>query len=300
MLTSYPSIFSLGHRAVKDLFNTDVLIEEKVDGSQFSFGVKDGELRMKSKGAVLYEPVTDKLFKSACEYVISIKPFLKEGWMYRGEVLARVRHNALEYERTPKHNIILFDIERGDQDFLMPVDKAEEAARLDLEVVPHFFWGKIDNIDQLKELFQRDSILGKAKIEGFVIKNYNMFGLDKKVLMGKWVSEAFKEVHHAEWKSANPNKADFLQQIIKGLKTEARWAKAIQHLRDDGKLTDSPQDIGILLKEIQNDTKKEMEDELKQRLFEQAWPQIARGIVAGFPEHYKTKLAESQFAPVQS
>lgn len=296
MLTSYPSIFNLGHRAVKDLFNTEVLIEEKVDGSQFSFGVKDGELKMKSKGAVIYEPVTDKLFKAACDYVVSIKDQLKDGWMYRGEVLARVRHNALEYARTPQNNIIIFDIERGDQDFLSYGEKINEAARLHLETVPILFQGKVENIEQLKAFFEKESVLGKAKIEGMVIKNYAMFGLDKKVVMGKWVSEAFKEVHHAEWNKANPKKTDILSDIVAKLKNPARWEKAIQHLRDDGKLTNSPQDIGLLLKEIQNDVKKEMEEDIKERLFSHSWPQIARGIVAGFPEHYKTKLAESQFA----
>lgn len=296
MLHSYPSIFNLGHRAVKDLFNTPVLIEEKVDGSQFSFGLQSGVLFMKSKGAILYEPVTDKLFKSACDYVVSIKDKLQEGYVYRGEVLARTRHNALEYGRTPQNNIIIFDIERGDQDFLSPVEKYVVAGQLGFEVVPVLFEGKVENLDQLKAFFERESILGKAKIEGMVFKNYQMYGLDKKVLMGKWVSEAFKEVHNAEWKSANPNKADFLTVLISGMKTEARWNKAIQHLRDDGKLTDSPKDIGELLREIQTDTRKEMEDELKERIFAYHWPQIARGIIAGFPEFYKTKLAEKQFA----
>lgn len=296
MLHSYPSIFNLGHKAIKDLFNTDVLIEEKVDGSQFSFGVIDGTLFMKSKGAVLYEPVTDKLFKDACEYVISIKDKLKEGWTYRGEVLCRPRHNALEYERTPKHNIIIFDIEQADQDFLCPEAKKVVADFMDLETVPVFFQGKIDNVEQLKSFFERDSVLGKAKIEGMVFKNYNMYGPDKKVLMGKWVSEAFKEVHSAEWKSANPNKIDFFSQLVKGLKTDARWNKSIQHLREAGKITDTPQDIGPLLKEIQTDVRRELEDELKDRIFEYHWPTLARGIIAGFPEYYKLKLAEQQFA----
>lgn len=295
MLSSYPSIFNLGHRAVKDLFNTPVLIEEKVDGSQFSFGLQSGVLVMKSKGAVLYEPVTDKLFKAACEYVISIKDKLQEGWVYRGEVLARPRHNALEYERTPQNNIIIFDIECGDQDFISPIEKYVIAGQLGFEVVPVLFEGKVENLEQLKAFFEKTSILGKAKIEGMVFKNYAMYGLDKKVLMGKWVSEAFKEVHNAEWKSANPNKADFLTVLISGMKTEARWNKAIQHLREAGKITDSPQDIGLLLKEIQTDTKKEMEDELKERIFAYHWPQIARGIIAGFPEFYKTLLAKKQF-----
>ena len=299
MLTSYPSIFNLGHKAIKDLFNTEVLIEEKVDGSQFSFGVKDGELRMKSKNCQLFEPVTDKNFKAACDYVISIKELLLDGYTYRGEVLSKPRHNALEYERTPNNHIIIFDIERGDQDFLNPGEKRIEAARLDLEVVPVIKMGKIENVAELKAMFDLESILGKAKIEGMVFKNYAMFGLDKKVLMGKWVSEAFKEVHHSEWNKSNPKKLDIISDIIAKLKNPARWEKAIQHLRDDGKLTNSPQDIGPLLKEIQNDVRKEMEEAIKERLFDHSWSQIARGIVGGFPEFYKTKLAESQFAPTE-
>ena len=36
---SYPSIFNLGHKAIQNLLTVDVNVEEKVDGSQFSFGL---------------------------------------------------------------------------------------------------------------------------------------------------------------------------------------------------------------------------------------------------------------------
>lgn len=297
MLHSYPSIFNLGHKAVKTLFDTEVLIEEKVDGSQFSFGKIDGVLFMRSKGATLYEPVTDKLFKAAATYISSIKEQLQEGWTYRGEVLCRPKHNSLEYERTPNNNVIIYDIDRGDQDYLGADEKKAEAARIGLETVPVFFQGKIDNYEQLKSLFDTVSILGKAKVEGMVIKAYTQFGQDKKVLMGKWVSEAFKEVHGKEWGAANPTKSDLITQMIKEFKTERRWEKAIEHLRDAGTLESSPRDIGNLLKEIQTDVKKELEDEIRDRLFKYYWPQIARGVVSGFPEFYKDRLAKSQFAP---
>jgi RNA ligase-like protein len=297
MLHSYPSIFNLGHKAVKTLFDTEVLIEEKVDGSQFSFGKRDGVLFMRSKEATLYEPVTDKLFRAAAEYVISIKDKLQEGWTYRGEVLCRPKHNSLEYERTPQNNVIIFDIDRGDQDYLTSVEKYVEAGKLGFEVVPVLYEGKINNYEDLKKFFERVSVLGKANIEGMVIKAYTQFGQDKKVLMGKWVSEAFKEVHSKEWGASNPTKSDLISSLVKALKTDARWEKAIQHLRDDGKLEESPRDIGNLLKEIQTDVKKEVGDEIKEKLFAYYWPQIARGVVGGFPEYYKDRLAKSQFAP---
>lgn len=299
-MQGYGSIYNLGHKAAKTLFDGEVLIEEKVDGSQFSFGKKDGVLVMRSKGATLYEPVSDKLFKAAAEYVSSIQDKLQEGWTYRGEVLRGPKHNAIEYDHAPLNNVIIFDIDRGEQDYLTSIEKYVEAGRLGFQVVPVLFEGKVDNIEQLRAFLDRESVLGKSKIEGMVIKAYNQYGPDKKVLMGKWVSEAFKEINGSEWSKANPGREDFLTILAKALKTDARWEKAIQHLRDDGKLEDSPRDIGVLLKEIQTDVKKEVGEEIKEKLFAYYWPQIARGVIGGFPEYYKERLAKSQFAPQEA
>lgn len=41
---SYPSIYNLGHRYIADLLTVPVIVEEKIDGSQFSFGLdEEGE-----------------------------------------------------------------------------------------------------------------------------------------------------------------------------------------------------------------------------------------------------------------
>lgn len=45
---SYPKVYNLGHSAIKDLFHDEVVIQEKLDGSQFSFGIVDGEFRRRS------------------------------------------------------------------------------------------------------------------------------------------------------------------------------------------------------------------------------------------------------------
>ena len=88
-LRSYPKVWNLGHRAIKHLFDGPVVIQEKVDGSQFSFGAVDGVLECRSKGAQLHLPVKDKLFKGACETAQRLfdASSLVEGWVYRGEVL---------------------------------------------------------------------------------------------------------------------------------------------------------------------------------------------------------------------
>lgn len=300
---SYPSIYALGHKAVAELFDGPVVVQEKIDGSQFSFGRFGDELRFKSKGAIIQETQPPKMFKRAVDYVVSIQTSLVDGWTYRGEMLAFPKHNTLHYARIPAHNIILFDINVGEEAYLDALEAVdEEASRLDLETVPLLRRGALNlTLDDFNALLETESILGGTKIEGVVIKNYTRFGLDKKVLMGKYVSEKFKEVHAGEWKKANPGKGDIVLLLIARLKTEARWMKAVQHLREKDLLANEPKDIGPLMREVQADVEKEEAERIATALYQWALPQIRRGSVRGLPEWYKQELAKKQFEiPVDS
>jgi len=290
--SSYPKIYNVGHAAIRDLFAEDVVVEEKVDGSQFSFGRFDGELKCRSKGKEQHE-APDKMFQRAVEIVGAMD--LMDGWTYSGELLNKPKHNTLTYDRTPKLGIVLFDIRVGEETYLSYAGKESEAARLGLEVVPILFEGRVLAIDTLMDLLERESFLGGPKIEGFVVKNYVRFTRDGKAVMGKFVSEAFKEKHGKDFRKRNPSQGDVVRYLCERYRTEARWDKAIQHLRDDGKLEGSPRDIGALIKEIQDDLFKEEADDMKEILFKRSFPQVSRATVAGFPEYYKRKLAESAF-----
>ena len=164
-----------------------------------------------------------------------------------------------------------------------------------LECVPLLYEGKVSGIEQFTTSWSCTSILGGSKIEGVVVKNYKMFTVEKKVAIGKYVSEKFKEVAGGEWRKSNPTETDITNLLIATYRTPARWQKAIQHLKERGELEWSPRDIGNLIKEIQADTKKECEDEIKDALFKHFWPKIQRGITAGAPEHYKAMLLASAF-----
>lgn len=292
---SYPSIYNLGHRAVETLFHGPVLIEEKVDGSQFSFGDFDGELKCRSKGAQINVDCPDSMFSRGVDSVRSRQTLLRDGWTYRGEYLQKPKHNTLAYDRIPEGHVIIFDINPGEEVYLSYDEKKAEADRIGFECVPILHHGEVQSADELLSFLDRLSVLGGQKIEGFVIKNYLQFGPDKKALFGKYVSEAFKEIHAGEWKKSNPGHGDIVRGIIDGLKTPARWNKAIQHLWEAGQITDTLRDIGPLLKEIQSDTIKECEDEIKEALYQWAKPQIMRGVIAGAPEFYKEHLARKQF-----
>lgn len=305
MISSYPSIYNIGHRAVRDLFTVPVIVEEKVDGSQISFQMgTDGVLRMRSKGAELSIEAPAQMFTRGVDFVKSIADRLVPGMTYRGEYLSKPKHNVLCYDRVPNGHIILYDINRpGDgSDFLSWEEKHAEAKRLGMDVVPILTGsssqGGIDGMtaEKLRACLDTVSVLGGQKIEGVVVKprDYNLFGVDKKVLFGKFVSESFKESHKKEWKSSDSS-VDILSRLVDELKTPARWNKAIIHLREQGLITDSPKDIGLLIKEVQSDVESDSMDRVTEVLVAWAWPQIKKRLTGGLAEWYKEQLLESQF-----
>lgn len=220
---------------------------------------------------------------------------LTVGWTYRAEYLAKPKHNTLAYERTPKNYLMLFDINTGHEEYMSYASKKAEADRIGLEVVPLMYEGKIESAEKFRELLDTVSALGGQKIEGVVVKNYARFGPDKKALMGKFVSEAFKEIHQGEWKKDNPTTRDVVEAIVDSVRTPARWNKAIQHLKEAGKLEGSPRDIGNLIKEVQADIEKECIPEIQQKLYDYARQHVMRGCVRGLPEWYKEELMKGQF-----
>lgn len=296
-INSYPSIYQLGHAAVKDIFGDFVIVEEKVDGSQFSFGLIEGELVARSKGKQLIIDAPEKMFNRAIEKIKAISSQLHPEWIYRGEYLEKPKHNTLAYDRTPNNNIVIFDITTGPETYLSHNQKYEEARRLGFETVPLLFSGVVKDYEMFKSFLDMTSFLGGQKVEGVVIKNYTLFTQEKKVAIAKYVSEAFKEVHSGEWKKNNPTSRDIEFLMIEKYRTPARWNKAIQHLRDEGELQGSMRDIPALLKEVSQDTEKECAEEIKDALYKHFWPKIQRGIISGLPEHYKDVLAQSAFDP---
>lgn len=292
---SYPSVFSLGHSALTHLFDDPVVVEEKIDGSQISFGLfpNHGGLRVKSKGAPLHVDAPMAMFERAIEVIRTLP--LHPGWTYRAEYLRVPKHNVLAYDRTPKNHMILFDINDGMESYQPWEAKAEEADRLGLEIVPRLFQGIVTDVTMFRSLLDTPSVLGGQKIEGVVVKNYARFGPDKKVLIGKFVSEAFKEVHAAEWKNSNPSSGDIIDRLVDRFRTPARWQKAVQHLAEKGKLEGSPRDIGPLMVETALDVEKECKDEILAMIWSWAWPHLKRRVAHGLPDWWKERLLEKQF-----
>jgi len=299
MIPSYSDVYTLGHKAMEPLWGRAVYLEEKIDGSQVSFRAGPEGLECRSKGACIHPEVPPDMFKGAVKTMVRLAPKLLPNHIYRGEVLSKPKHNALSYSRVPFGNVILFDVEAPDGSPMNPVDKHVEADRIELECVPVLASAVLDRegimplIDNLLKVC--DSVLGGQKIEGVVIKPLPDCGLvwgpDKKLIIAKYVSERFKEVNRTNWKISNPQSGDILERLAVAFTTEARWEKAVQHLRDAGNLEGIPRDIGSLIPAVQADIEKEEREQILDVLWAWAWPHLRRQVIHGLPEWYKRKLA---------
>lgn len=291
-IRGYSSPFNLGHKALAKLFDCErIVVQEKIDGSQFSFGLINRELECRSRNQKIILDDTG-MFALAVETASDLvdRGLLVEGYTYRGEFLMKPKHNTLAYDRVPRGCIILFDIDREDQDYLPFNEVAEMARAIDLEHVPTWEHIGKPSIELLEIWMQHESILGNTTVEGLVFKNYDEFGRDSKVLMGKYVSDKFREVHEKDWKKRNPGDKAFVAVVTEQYATEARWAKAVQHLGELGELENEPRDIPTLMKEVNRDVLEECEQEIRDKLFKHFWKQISRGLTRGLPEWYKETL----------
>jgi hypothetical protein len=293
-MNKIPKIYALGTRFNTSIFNGPVVIEEKIDGSQFSFCYTDGVLVCRSKGQVI---IGDPgMFRQAVEVATALatEGSLANGYTYQCEYLAKPKHNVLAYARIPASHLVLFDVRDYSGGYLTAAEKHASAAALGLEPVPVFFEGSIFSVGTDSDYLQRDSVLGAVKVEGIVIKNYTLPHPESESgnapMTAKIVSERFKEKQQHQPRSPKAGQGEHVQAIVNSLRTEARWLKAIQHLTESGTLVKAEKDIGPLVREIQKDTLGEEADWIKQKLFDAFASEIHRGVVQGFAQYYKSLL----------
>ncbi len=288
-LSNYSKIHQMYHREVHRMKGHQVVVQEKINGSQISFGCKDGELFVRSKNKMVNLDAPDNMFGPAVA-VLKTKN-LPDGYVFRGEYLKTPKHNVLAYERIPKDHIIIYDIELGDgsNNYLKPDEVNHITSREGFEVVPTFSTSEslFEHMDQdlIDSLMKNTSILGGQLIEGIVIKCYDLFDSRDKTLMCKYVRPEFKEMHTG----MKSHRKDIIMEIGSRLAVSARFEKAVQHLRDEGLLVDEPKDIGILIRELNRDFEEHV-DEIKSLLYANFRKEILRVANRGFAEWYKEKL----------
>jgi hypothetical protein len=298
--TSYPKILHIGDKPIADLYEGDVEITEKIDGSQFGFGLVDGELVCRSKGKEQELDNPDELFAEGVAYVKSIQDRLPPDIFFYGEYLSKPRHSTLAYDRIPQNHIALFGALKSDKT-LYDFDSLKSfASAFDVDTVPLIYSGKSD-AEHTLSLLETVSYLGGQKIEGVVVKRYEDWLFLGRILCpvkaGKYVSEQFKEVHQKDWAKLNTAKGG-LEDLKASYRTEARWNKAIQHLRDDGDFEGTVRDIGKLIAEVSKDVTEEEKENIKEKLWQIYGKDILRHATGGMVEWYKEKIAKGEFQDI--
>lgn len=296
MIRSFPKIFAIGTQYITDLFREPVEVTEKVDGSQFVFGKIDGKVCMRSKGAEVFPEAPQDMFKTAVDRVLNMD--LPDGFVFYCEYLRQPKHNVLTYSRVPKNNLVLFGVATAGGFLSARDDLVEHAIKLDIDVVPLVFQGEVSTPEALMGFMEQESFLGGPKVEGVVVKNYArpflLGGQPIPLMAGKLVREDFKEVHRETWGKENTGRGKW-EDFVEGYRTEARWAKAAQRLRERGDATGTPKDIGALMKEVRQDIEAEERAEIERFLWKTFGPDLLRKATAGLPEWYKAELVRSAF-----
>lgn len=291
--TEFPKIYRIGTADVEAILTTPVEVTEKIDGSQFGFGIINDELVCRSKGGHLTLDKCNGLFQGAVTHVYTNKDKLTPGWFYYGEAVEKPRHNKLAYDRVPKGHIALFGIKKADGTFVDDYDELKaEADKLGIDVVPLLFKGTIDEDGLDKIVSETKSMLGGA-IEGVVIKNYTLRSSHAPITVGKLVTDEFKEVmRERKPKGTGKDLESKLNTLFACFATEARWDKAIRHLEERGDLNFDASDIGPLIRELQTDVLAEEFEFIKNEIWGIVRKDFIRVLTRGFAEHYFKRLSE--------
>ena len=316
MTSAYPKVLALGDRNVADIFDGVVEISEKIDGSQIGFGMEhccpEGRcacegvrqnyvLVIRSHHREFYRDGwlgnEDKMFAPAVASIEAIRYELdlRPGWMFYGETLSKPHHSTLVYDRVPRGNISLFGVQIADGTWLEHPTMMAWAAQLHMDFVPMLYQGANGNVHAAFELLETSSILGGQTVEGVVIKRYIpegrlIFGVPQYVLAAKYVTERFKEVHKDSWTKDNTAKGG-VEKLCADVRTEARWNKAVHHLRERGEFDGTVRMIGPLMREVASDLELEETEALKDALWKLYRGDILRSSTSGFPEWVKQQIA---------
>lgn len=300
-LTPYGKVMSWGSKTIEPFVRSDtkIVIQEKIDGSHFSFGSINGELWMRSKNIDIFFNAANGGVKIATknrvevysadnipgDYAASIatavrlhdEGLLPDKWIFRCEAMRGPKHVSLAYDRAPTGNLVLFDIDRsGGADDYLPVEALKEwADRLGVECVITLYEGARLTNTQIRAFLNTESALGGPKIEGLVIKPVDVpfndpraYDREGRRMIGKLLRKDFEEVDHNKRKNSTRPTNDIVGRICDSLATEARWRKAVQRLREEGDLHGTPKDIGPLIRSIQVDVHEEEADNIAAALYD--------------------------------
>lgn len=290
----YPSIERLDKAVHLFTPETDIIVQEKLDGSNFGFYYKNGDIIFQSRNNCLGEN-PDKMFQPAIDSVrlgldVAFDKLENyQDYVFYGEALG---NGKIKYDTPTK--FVLYDVYNREIDEWLTDEKVTDLAyRLGFATVHVIYAGKWQGFDHIKSLLGK-SYYGDAQAEGVVVKAYYLQGTytDKETgdvgtytipyYMGKLVTAEYQEFNKT--KTAIDEVDDPLSVIAQQFVTQARIDKAIARLIEQGNTEYKPHDI---VAEVNRDVKKEEADTIKEQLFKAFWGPIGRRMAQGVLDLYQ-------------
>lgn len=171
---------------VENLLDTEIEVEEKLDGSRFSFETQEGnELKFfKRNDSVPITKIDRTLAKYYEKAIAHFESFTDEklsqipdGWRFGFEYFPNLMPVKISYDRMPQNNLVLTDITvRDPQGKVLEVISDKEtldnwATQLEVEGPPVIFKGKLNPAQRKKILTYlntpQEEILKKFKADNF-------------------------------------------------------------------------------------------------------------------------------------
>ena len=244
----YIKIKALGTLETEGIFDGKVVVQEKVDGANFSFFVEDNKLTFASRNMVMVDKKNAGNWKAmlpVTEAFNQHKDKFNPNYLYVGE---STQKHTISYDLIP--GFIGYDIWNEEtESFLYWKDSKVIFESLGLEFIHVHFErdGSEIIMEELEECI-KDSAYKEGESEGVVIKNYN------KQIFAKIVTDDFKEQNRAVFKGTNqpPKEGNSTISIASTYSTDARIEKIIHKLVDEGTVLDMSM-IPILFNAVSED-----------------------------------------------
>ena len=226
-MKKYPKIFALGKEETEGLLDGELVLQEKIDGGNFRFMFKDGEVIFGSRTQE-FESDDVEQWKRVINYLkTQVKDKKKkEGVIFFGEAILR---HTLNYDFDKMPAFLGFDVWHIKKEEFLPYKKVLKLFKqYDIELCPFIKQG-IWN----KDLSEKDLEIPRSKYvdnwaEGIMIKNY------KKQIFGKVVSDKFKEENRRVFGGGKKHAKDDAEYFTLVYATNSRIDKAVFKEIDSG------------------------------------------------------------------
>lgn len=252
---------------VNQLFNQYVTINEKMDGSAFSFerGKDTGKFKFYRRDQrnpiTLVDRTLMKYYEKPIQYIESLPPHIIQkiprGWRFGLEYFANTNPVEIVYDRLPKNHLILSYVHQLDDSgkIVKTIQKKESldewADLLGVERSPIIFQGKLDE-DQKSQLLEFLNTPFKKLVERFSTQSfvrYIISTLNPSLAKSALNDDLDREVEGIVFRFGDPNKENetVLAKMVDPIFTEIAKQKSSD--QRDRKPSDF---LGITLLDVMN------------------------------------------------